>query len=923
VKKVLGVSIFLLLSGFLYATHQVGGLIIFKWLGGYTYQFTIIDYTNTWLTSADRDTIRIHYGDGSGAYSTELLSRQNGLSGEALFGNGDPTPNGVPICNYDFDATPPVVLSGARKINIYEGTAHNFPGPGTYRVWMDDPDRMANINNINGSVNIDYYMYTTLVIQDIAIAQPVNSPVITNPPVCQYGCVGQCYNYNPGAYIPIPPSVGDDSISYSLGKSLTTGGEIAGEYTLPASTTIDPKTGSLSWCATVKGIWNFVILMTTYTRTYVDSVKELVPLDTVELELEVDINTDCYPPIINSEDTCVEAGGTAIIKYTAKNNPAANPPQLLYVSYAGEPFSQTPPATLTDDNPPPPTYTLHPVFNWVTNCGEVRDNPYSAILEATEKELSNSDLSDSVYYSSYGTSNITVVGPAPPHLMATIQGTTVCLHWGPSPCPQATGYNIYRAVGCVNFERDICTTGVPSGSGFKKIATNMGLDDTTYCDDNGGNGLSPGVHYSYVVDAIYPFPDVSQSLASNDTCVEIKFNVPLITNVSVTETDPKQGEIFIRWMRPFADSADLDTNKLARPYKYVLMRASGMNGQKFLRIDSVTSNTFRTTNLDTTFKDTRLDTQDSSYNYKVDFYGNTLFIGPSATASSIYLRLRRGDSLMILNWQSSVPWTDSLYYIYRKDPGGNGYNKIDSALKKTYTDTKLTNGYQYCYYVESVSHYLGARIATLYDSSETICGTPIDTIPPCSPPLTVNVKCALYEDSLVWSNPTRLCHKATKVVSYQVFYSPYENGDMYSIATINNPEDTVYVNANLSSVAGCYAVLAFDSAGRVSPFNTICVDNCPLYSLPNVFTPNGDGKNDFFTPLEPYRYVKSIDMSVYNRWGQLVFHTTDPAINWNGMVDNTGGTCPDGVYFYVCVVNEIRLAGIVPITLKGFIEIIR
>jgi gliding motility-associated-like protein len=146
---------------------------------------------------------------------------------------------------------------------------------------------------------------------------------------------------------------------------------------------------------------------------------------------------------------------------------------------------------------------------------------------------------------------------------------------------------------------------------------------------------------------------------------------------------------------------------------------------------------------------------------------------------------------------------------------------------------------------------------------------------------------------------------------------------MAPIITITNPDDTVFVNSNLTSVAGCYAVIAFDSVGQSSPFNTFCVDNCPLYSLPNVFTPNGDGINDLFTPLEPYRYVKDIDINIYNRWGQLMFHTTDPNINWNGKVNNTGGDCPDGVYYYICVVNEIRLEGIIPVNLKGFIEILR
>jgi gliding motility-associated-like protein len=274
-----------------------------------------------------------------------------------------------------------------------------------------------------------------------------------------------------------------------------------------------------------------------------------------------------------------------------------------------------------------------------------------------------------------------------------------------------------------------------------------------------------------------------------------------------------------------------------------------------------------------------------------------------------------------------VPWTTDTFYIYRKDPPpATIYNFIGKTSKTVYTDTGLHNGSTYCYYVKSISEYPkeSSKIKPpLYDSSETICGIPQDTIPPCPPPLYVAAKCLLYEDSLVWRDPDRLCPKANKTVKYEIYYTPVENGDMYVIATINNPKDTIYVIDSLGSVAGCYAVIAIDSLGQTSTFNTQCVDNCVNYQLPNVFTPNGDGINDLFTPLDGYRYVKDIDINIYNRWGQIVFHTNNPGINWNGNVDNSGGACPAGVYYYVCVVDEIRVTGIQPVTFKGFIELIR
>jgi len=100
------------------------------------------------------------------------------------------------------------------------------------------------------------------------------------------------------------------------------------------------------------------------------------------------------------------------------------------------------------------------------------------------------------------------------------------------------------------------------------------------------------------------------------------------------------------------------------------------------------------------------------------------------------------------------------------------------------------------------------------------------------------------------------------------------------------------------------------------------VDNCPEYTLPNVFTPNQDGQNDFFVPF-PYKFVESIDLQVYNRWGQIVFTTLDPDIVWDGVHMESKEICSDGVYFYTCVVNTITLQGILPITLTGYVHLLK
>lgn len=69
--------------------------------------------------------------------------------------------------------------------------------------------------------------------------------------------------------------------------------------------------------------------------------------------------------------------------------------------------------------------------------------------------------------------------------------------------------------------------------------------------------------------------------------------------------------------------------------------------------------------------------------------------------------------------------------------------------------------------------------------------------------------------------------------------------------------------------------------------------------IPNSFTPNGDGLNDYFLPRQLLSHgVTAFKMSIYNRWGQVIFETT--ALNgrgWDGKFNNA--VQPQGVYIYV------------------------
>jgi gliding motility-associated-like protein len=100
----------------------------------------------------------------------------------------------------------------------------------------------------------------------------------------------------------------------------------------------------------------------------------------------------------------------------------------------------------------------------------------------------------------------------------------------------------------------------------------------------------------------------------------------------------------------------------------------------------------------------------------------------------------------------------------------------------------------------------------------------------------------------------------------------------------------------------------------------MCVDQCFNYEIPNVFSPDGDNINDVLHPF-PYQFVDKIDMKIFNRWGQLIFQTNNPDINWDGKIEKSNQLASPGVYYYICDVFEKRLTGTEIRNIVGFIHV--
>jgi gliding motility-associated-like protein len=96
---------------------------------------------------------------------------------------------------------------------------------------------------------------------------------------------------------------------------------------------------------------------------------------------------------------------------------------------------------------------------------------------------------------------------------------------------------------------------------------------------------------------------------------------------------------------------------------------------------------------------------------------------------------------------------------------------------------------------------------------------------------------------------------------------------------------------------GYYAVHAVQDTCIASDTVFVDVQVCPAdVTMPNVFSPNGDGVNDTYKPMT-LANVRIQSMTIYDRWGRQLFTTQNLDQGWDGKLN--GNDCPESVYYYV------------------------
>jgi gliding motility-associated-like protein len=153
------------------------------------------------------------------------------------------------------------------------------------------------------------------------------------------------------------------------------------------------------------------------------------------------------------------------------------------------------------------------------------------------------------------------------------------------------------------------------------------------------------------------------------------------------------------------------------------------------------------------------------------------------------------------------------------------------------------------------------------------------------------------------ASPTRTTILETTIelmessISAETHYWTFGDG---KFSAMSSPENHTYTDSGRYQIK--LFTTTFKGKCKDSMIQEIIVEQPKLVYIPNTFTPNNDGMNDVFK-FEG-EGIKNLEMSIYDRWGNLVFYTNDKNKGWDGK--RNGELVQIDTYVYLIIANDVK-----------------
>ena len=214
--------------------------------------------------------------------------------------------------------------------------------------------------------------------------------------------------------------------------------------------------------------------------------------------------------------------------------------------------------------------------------------------------------------------------------------------------------------------------------------------------------------------------------------------------------------------------------------------------------------------------------------------------------------------------------------------------------------------------------FIYPNLDTISESTETVilnviyerCSGILDTV-------TANIYISDYPPLyLTLPDSLNICHQLFESATIK---SEWGGGIEPKSLTWSNGanQDSIIVSPDSTQL---FTLNIADGCNQEISDSTLVWNQCPIENI-NIFTPNSDGINDFFAPINLDDYPNP-SVLIYNRWGKLVYVNEDYQNDWTGLHYESDDKLKEGIYYYI-IDPESKKYNYNSTLISGYVHLIR